>query len=395
MLAEIMRLHQGIAVAGSHGKTTTTSMIGHLLARGGFDPTVVVGGRLRMIGGGARLGRGRYLVAEADESDGSFLDLNPTIAVVTNIDREHLDHYRDLPQIQRAFLKFTRHVPFYGLAIVCGDDPNVRTLLPRIRKRVLTYGFAGDNHLQARDLSPQGLRQEFMVEWRGARLGRLHLAAPGRHNALNALAAVAVGLELGLSAAECLKGLEDFQGVGRRFEVREEREGITLIDDYGHHPTEIAAVLATARTAFPGRLVVVFQPHRYSRTRALTREFAEVLKDADVLVLADIYAAGERSIPGVSSDGIQDALRLLVNREIVRVKGQKDAPGIVASLLRRGDTVLTLGAGDVSRWGDLILEEWLRRAGTAEGPEASEDASPAPPASRARRGRSPEEVPRG
>lgn len=356
MLAEVMRLHHGIAVAGSHGKTTTTSMAGQLLARAGLDPTVVVGGRLKMIGGNARMGSSRYLVAEADESDGSFLDLSPVVAVVTNIDREHLDFYRDLSAIQRAFLRFMRRIPFYGLAIVCGDDPNVRSLLPQMRKRVLTYGFGPENNLRALDLHAQGGRQRFGVEWQGARLGVARLGVAGRHNVLNALAALAVGLELGVDAGACLGALEEFEGVGRRFETRGEAGGVLVIDDYGHHPTEMAAVFATAREAHPDRrLVVVFQPHRFTRTRSLAREFAEVLKDVDLLVLADIYPAGERPLPGVSSDLILDALRLLSDREVVRVHGRDDAPAAVAERVRPGDLVVTLGAGDVSRWGEAIL----------------------------------------
>jgi UDP-N-acetylmuramate--alanine ligase len=370
MLAEIMRLHQGIAVAGSHGKTTTTSLIGHLMARAGLDPTVVVGGRLKMIGGNARMGRGQYLVAEADESDGSFLDLNPVIAVVTNIDREHLDYYRDLPEIQKTFLKFMRRIPFYGLAVVCGDDPNIRALVRRVRKRVLTYGYGPENHLRAVDLSGSGLDQEFTVEWQGVRLGRAKIGLPGRHNALNALAAFAVGLELGVGASECLGALEDFEGVGRRFEIRGQRGGVLLIDDYGHHPTEMAAVLATARAVYDRRLVVLFQPHRYSRTASLAREFAEVLKDADLLILADIYAAGERPPAGVTSDLIVDALRVLTGREPVRIRGGSDAAPVVAPLLHAGDLLITLGAGDVSQWGERILEAFAELRG--EGPDVHE-----------------------
>jgi UDP-N-acetylmuramate--alanine ligase len=357
-----------------------------MLARCGLDPTVVVGGRLKMIGSNARLGQSRYLVAEADESDGSFLDLSPTIAVVTNIDREHLDHYRDLPVIQRAFLEFMRRVPFYGLAVVCGDDPNVRSLLPRMRKRVLTYGFGPENHLRAVELESDGLQQEYAVEWQGMRLGRARINLPGRHNALNALAALAVGLELGADATDCLRSLEDFPGVGRRFEIRREAAGVLWIDDYGHHPTEVAAVLATARSVYNRRLVLVFQPHRYTRTRALAREFAEVLKAADVLVLADIYPAGERPLPGVSSDLILDGLRLVSSREVVRVKGAEDAAGAVGSLLRTGDLLLTLGAGDVSRWGDAILENYLSvRATSGEDPATDATGPPAGEPHEARR----------
>ncbi len=363
MLAEIMRLHFGIAVAGSHGKTTTTSLAGHLLACAGADPTVVVGGRLKMIGGNVRLGQGRYLVAEADESDGSFLDLSPTIAVVTNIDREHLDHYRDLPVIQKTFLEFMRKVPFYGLAIVCGDDPNVRAILPRMRKRIVTYGFGPDNHLRAIDLKTDGMAQDYGVAWQGVRLGRARLSLPGRHNVQNALAALAIGLELGYDTDTCLRALGDFDGVGRRFEIRGETGGVVLLDDYGHHPTELAAVLATARSVWDRRQVVVFQPHRYSRTRALAREFAEVLKDADVLVLADIYSAGERPIAGVTSDLIMDGVRALNGREVIRVHGGDDAVTTISALLAPGDLLMTLGAGDVSRWGNAILQAYEQRAG--------------------------------
>lgn len=378
MLAEIMRLHQGIAVGGSHGKTTTTSLTGHLLARAGLDPTVIVGGRLKMIGGNARMGSSPYLVAEADESDGSFLDLNPLIAVVTNIDREHLDHYGDLPEIQQAFLKFMRRIPFYGLAVVCGDDPNVHGLLRRVRKRILTYGFGPDCHLRAVDLSASGLHQEFTVEWQGVRLGRARLGLPGRHNVLNALAAFGVGLELGVGAAVCLEALSDFEGVGRRFEIHGETGGVLLVDDYGHHPTEMAAVLATARSVYDRRLVVLFQPHRYSRTASLAREFAEVLKDADVLILADIYPAGERPITGVSADLISDGIRVLTGREPIRVHGGADAPGVIAPLLHPGDVLLTLGAGDVSQWGPSILAAFEGLHSAPAGSGAVEESADAP-----------------
>lgn len=358
MLAEIMRLRYGIAVAGAHGKTTTTSLIGHVLARAGLDPTVVVGGRLKQLGGNARLGGSRYLVAEADESDGSFLELDPTIAVVTNIDREHLDHYRGLADIRRAFSKFMRRVPFYGLAVVCGDDPNVRSLLPRMRKRVLTYGFGEANTLRAREVRTVGFEQTFEVTYHGRLLGRATLAVPGRHNVQNSLAAIGVALELEVPESEVLAALAGFEGVGRRFEVHSEREGVLLIDDYGHHPTELSAVLATARTVHDRRLVVVFQPHRFTRTQALAREFAEVLKDADLLVLADVYAAGERPIEGVDSDLIVDQLRAFSDRAVHRVRDKEEALRVVPALLKRGDLLLTLGAGDISKWGEPILENY-------------------------------------
>ncbi len=370
MLAEIMRLRYGIAVAGAHGKTTTTSLTGHLLARAGLDPTVVVGGRLKMLGGNARLGASRYLVAEADESDGSFLDLHPTIAVVTNIDREHLDHYRGLADIRRAFAKFMRQVPFYGLSIVCGDDPNVRSLLGQMRKRVLTYGFGDGNMLRASAVEVRGSEQRFLVEYHGRRLGEAMVGLPGRHNVLNALAAIGVGLELEIPAAECLRALDGFEGVGRRFELKGEANGVKVIDDYGHHPTELAAVLATARSIHRGRLVVIFQPHRYSRTQALAREFAEVLKEVDLLVLADIYAASEKPISGVTSDLITDQLRAFSDRRVVRVKDKDEALAKVPSLLMPGDLLLTLGAGDITRWGEPILARYA--AGEAAVPQSEE-----------------------
>lgn len=362
MLAEIMRLRFGIAVAGSHGKTTTTSLVGHLLEQAGLEPTVIVGGRLKKIGANARLGSGDYLVAEADESDGSFLDLHPTIAVVTNVDREHLDRYRGLVDVKRAFAKFMRRVPFYGLAVVCGDDPNVRSLLPQMRKRVLTYGFGESNDLRALDLSPDGLEQTFRVERAGESLGTARLALPGRHNILNALAAVGVGMELGVEGGRALRCLEGFHGVGRRFEIRGERSGVLLVDDYGHHPTELAAVLSTARHVYAGRrLVVFFQPHRYSRTRALAREFAEVLAKVDVLALADIYPGGEKPIPGVDVGLIAGGMHALHDGPVHRVGSGEAAIDRVAALLEPGDVLLTLGAGSISRWGPEILARYEGR----------------------------------
>jgi UDP-N-acetylmuramate--alanine ligase len=354
MLAEIMRLRRGIAVAGSHGKTTTTSLVGHLLSVAGLEPTVIVGGLLKRIGTNAVLGSGAHLVAEADESDRSFLDLQPTIAIVTNIDREHLDRYRGLVDIRRAFLEFMRRVPFYGITIVCGDDPNVRAVLPHLRKRVLTYGFGEDNQLRAYDVASEGFAQRFVVEWNGALFGEARVNLPGRHNVLNALAAIGVGIELGIPKQTCLEALGSFSGVGRRFEVHE-TAGVTWVDDYGHHPTELAATLSTARKVFDRRLVVLFQPHRFTRTQALAREFAEVLADVDVLFLADIYPGGERPIPGVRSDLILDQIRSLREREVFRVHDENDAVEQVSTQLLPGDVLLTLGAGSVSRWGSAIM----------------------------------------
>lgn len=361
MLAEIMRLKTGIAVAGSHGKTSTTSLTGHLLASAGLDPTVVVGGRLRAVGSNARLGAGIYLVAEADESDGSFLDLDPTIAVVTNIDLEHLDFYSGLPDIQAAFLRFIRRVPFYGVSIVCGDDPNVREVLKRVSKRTLTYGFEPDNNIVASDPRLEGLSAHFTVRYLDEEPVDIELDLPGRHNVLNATAAYAVAREVGVSVDTIQEAMKNFGGVGRRFEIRSEVGGILHVDDYGHHPTEVAAVLATARSAWDRRLVTLFQPHRFSRTEALHQEFGKALANTDVLLLADIYPAGERPLPGVSSSLILAAVRADSDPpEIVQVGDLPDAVRESRKLLRSGDILLTLGAGDVYRWGDRIMNERAR-----------------------------------
>lgn len=362
MLAEIMRLRRGIAVAGSHGKTTTTSLTGHVLEAAGFAPTVIVGGLLRRIGSNAVLGTGSYLVAEADESDRSFLDLQPEIAVVTNIDREHLDHYRGLVDIRAAFLKFMRKVPFYGMAIVCGDDPNIRAILPQMRKRFLTYGLGENNRLRAREVVDDGLEQRYVVELDGLSLGEARLSLVGRHNVVNSLAALAVAIELGADVATSLASLSRFAGVARRFELHEEAQGVLWVDDYAHHPTELAATLSAARRAFAGRrLVVLFQPHRYTRTQALAREFAEVLASVDVLFLADIYPGGEMPLPGVSSDLIADQIRMLWEGPLFRIAGESTAVETVPAQLRPGDVLLTLGAGSVTRWGSPILERWSER----------------------------------
>jgi UDP-N-acetylmuramate--alanine ligase len=375
MLAEIMRLKTGIAVAGAHGKTTTTSLVGHLLACAGLDPTVVVGGRVRAIGSNARMGTGNYLVAEADESDGSFLDLNPTIAVVTNIDLEHLDHYQGLPDIQEAFLRFLRKVPFYGLSIVCGDDPNVREVLLRLAKRTLTYGFGPGNHLRASEPRLEGMRSHFRVEGPEGSTLDLTLNLPGRHNVLNALAAVAVAQEIGVPAEAIQEGMRTFGGVGRRFEVRSEVGDVVHVDDYGHHPTEVAAVLATARSVYPRRLVTLFQPHRFSRTKALHRQFGEALANTDVLLLAEVYPAGERPLPGVSSSLILAAVRARTGSpEVIAVRDADEAARVAQEVLRPGDVLLTLGAGDVVKWGERIMKE-RERSKDIQGNSTKEAAS--------------------
>ncbi len=356
MLAELMRLKYGIAVAGTHGKTTTTSMIGAVLAEGQLDPTIIVGGRVSSLGSNARLGQGEFLVAEADESDGSFLKLTPTIAVVTTIDAEHLDHWGSLEAIREGFLAFVNKVPFYGSAVLCLDEPNIAMLLPRVDKRVITYGLDGSAHLSARRIHLSGLSSRFQVVRDGEVLGECALHVPGRHNVRNALAAIAVGLDLDVPFAAIQKALAAFTGVQRRFQVRGRAGGVTVVDDYGHHPAEIRATLAAARAGFDRRIVAVFQPHRYTRTQHLRAEFATAFADADVVLVMDIYPAGERPIPGVTAEDLAEAIRAAGHPDVTWVG--HDKPQVVEHLLRvvrPGDLVLTLGAGDVGQIGPELL----------------------------------------
>jgi UDP-N-acetylmuramate--alanine ligase len=360
MLAELMRLKYGVAVAGSHGKTTTTSMVALVLDRGGLDPTVVVGGRLGVLGSGARLGKGDFMVAEADESDRSFLKLTPTLAVVTNIDREHLDAYRDLADIQEAFVGFLNKVPFYGACVLCLDDPPVQDVLPRVERRVVTYGLSPQARVCARalELGPSGSSYTAVAD--GEPLGAVTLAVPGAHNVANSLAAVAVGLDLGVPFGAIRDGLASFTGVDRRFQVRGEAGGILVIDDYGHHPTEIRATLeALRRRAGARRTVVLFQPHRFTRTQALWDEFCKAFHQADVLVLTDIYPASEEPIPGISAEGLARAIGEHGHRQVAWAGDLRAATERLAEEAREGDVVLTLGAGSVWTAG----EELLRRRG--------------------------------
>ena len=357
MLAELMRLKYGIAVAGTHGKTTTTSMIGAVLAEGRYDPTIVVGGRVTSLGSNARLGQGEYLVAEADESDGSFLKLQPTIAVITTVDAEHLDHYGTLEAVRDAFVEFVNKVPFYGAAVLCLDQPNIQMLMPRIEKRIVTYGLESGADLVARRLHLSGMTSRFEVYQRGGLLGECTLQVPGGHNVLNALAAVGVGLDLDIPFVTIQKALAGFAGVQRRFQVRGRARGVTVVDDYGHHPTEIRATLAAAKAGFDCRVVTVFQPHRYSRTHHLRQEFLTAFNQADVLVVMDIYAAGEAPLPGVSADGLADGIRAHGHRNVTYLGG--DRARIVehlAEIVRTGDLVLTLGAGYVGQLGPELLK---------------------------------------
>jgi len=356
MLAELMRLKYGIAVAGTHGKTTTTSMVGAVLAEGHHDPTIVVGGRVTNLGSNARLGQGDYLVAEADESDGSFLKLAPTIAVVTTIDAEHLDHYGSLEAVREAFLTFVNKVPFYGAVVLCLDQPNIQMLIPRVEKRIVPYGLESGAELVARRLRLSGMTSRFDVYHRGTLLGECTLQIPGRHNILNALAAIGVGLDLEIPFATIQKALAGFAGVQRRFQIRGAAGGVTVVDDYGHHPAEIRATLAAAKAGFDSRVVAVFQPHRYSRTLHLRQEFLTAFNQADVLVVMDIYPAGEAPIPGVSAADLAEGIRAHGHRNVTYL-GSDRARIVdhVCEISRPGDLVLTLGAGDVSQLGSDIL----------------------------------------
>jgi UDP-N-acetylmuramate--alanine ligase len=356
MLAELMRLKYGVAVAGSHGKTTTTSMVALVLDRGGLDPTVVVGGRLGVLGSGARLGKGEFLVAEADESDRSFLKLTPTLAVVTNIDREHLDTYRDLADIQEAFLGFVNKVPFYGGAVLCLDDPPVQDILPRVERRVVTYGLSHQASVSARDLELRPAGAHYTATLDGRPLGAVTLAVPGAHNVANSLAAVAVGLDLDVPFDAVKAGLESFTGVDRRFQVRGERGGVLVIDDYGHHPTEIRATLEALRLrAGERRTVVLFQPHRFTRTQALWDDFCKAFHQADVLLLTDIYPASEEPVPGITAEALARALGERGHRQVAWAGNLESATERLAAEVREGDVVLTLGAGSVWTAGEELL----------------------------------------
>src|SRR5579875_2857383 len=362
LLSELMRLKFGIAVAGSHGKTTTTSMVASVLNAANMDPTVVVGGRVAGLeGSNARVGKSPILVVESDESDGSFLKLAPILAVVTNIDREHLDHYASLEEIQTAFLDFVNKVPFYGAAVLCMEDENIQQIFPSIRRRTITYGRSAQVDLEIQNvaLAPEG--SDFLVRRREAELGQFHLSVPGLHNVLNATAAIAVGLEMEVPIADIQRGLASFTGVDRRFSVRGVERGVTVIDDYGHHPTEVKATLAAARLSPYRRIHVLFQPHRFSRTKHLLDEFGAAFHQADDLYLLDIYAASEPSIEGVNTQALLEKIRSYGHRSAYYGHSMDEAIDAVAGAAESGDLIITLGAGNVSQAADRILEQ-LREA---------------------------------
>jgi UDP-N-acetylmuramate--alanine ligase len=364
MLAELMRLKYGIAIAGMHGKTTTTSMVASVLAAGGLDPTVVVGGRVDAMGSNARLGKSQYLVAEADESDRSFLKLSPILSVVTNIDREHMDCYRDMRDVRRTFLEFMERVPFYGVVVGCNDDPVLRRLLPRVHRRVTTYGTCtgSDFLIQPGSVSAGGKHSpivRFQVAYKEKTLGDFTLHVPGAHNVLNATAAIAVGTALDIPVDQIRSGLDSFRGVDRRFQLKGNAAGVGVIDDYGHHPTEIRATLAAARQCGFRRVHVIFQPHRFSRTRDLMDEFATAFTDADTLCLLDIYPASEKPIDGITAQALASRIIKAGKPVVEYAPSFSDAVASVAAQAQAGDMVLTLGAGSVSQLGPMILQKLL------------------------------------
>jgi UDP-N-acetylmuramate--alanine ligase len=357
LLAELMRLKYGIAIAGSHGKTTTTSMVATILSHAGVDPTVVVGGKVKAMGGSnARVGKSDFLVVEADESDGSFLKLSPIFAIVTNIDREHLDHYSGIDTIRAAFVEFINKVPFYGAAILCLDDENIQSILPSIKRRTITYGKNSQADFRPGVQECGDFHSRFNLKSRTADLGEFHLNIPGEHNVLNATAAIAVALELNVAPDVIREGLAKFTGVGRRFEVRGNANGVTVVDDYGHHPTEIRATLDAAKSCGHGKLHVLFQPHRYSRTFHLLDDFARAFHQADRVFVLDIYAASEKPIEGVTSEALVDRMRQFGHRGAAYAGSNEAGVEMISQGLEPGDMVLTLGAGSVSQLGDRILD---------------------------------------
>jgi len=359
MLAELMRLKYGIAVAGAHGKTTTTSMIASILTSGNLDPTVIIGGRLDIWGGSnAKLGQGEILVAEADESDGSFLALSPAIAVVTNIDHEHMDHYGNMEAIRETFINFTNKIPFYGTTMLCLDNEEIQKIIPRLKKKYLTYGLTSQADLKAREVEREKLGASFEVIFHKQSLGRITVGLPGEHNVLNALAATAVGLELDMDIHVIKEGLKNLGGLERRFQIKGERSDVIVLDDYGHHPTEVMATLKAAKECWPERrVIVVFQPHRYSRTKELYDRFVISFNEADILVMTSIYPAGEKEIDGVTAEWLARGIKEHGHKEVTICQQQEEILSVLKSQVKAGDLVVTLGAGNIYKVGEALLEK--------------------------------------
>lgn len=357
MLAELMRMKRGIAIAGTHGKTTTTSLIATVLGAAGLDPTVVIGGKLNSLGSNAKLGQGEFLVAEADESDGSFLKLMPTIAVVTNIDLEHLDYYRKgIEEIREAFLGFINRIPFYGLAVLCLDHPNVQSLIPRLKKRFATYGLTTQADFRAKEISFDGLLTRFRVIQGQEEVGELQLRMPGLHNVYNALATVATAFELDIPFRVVQDALRHFAGIQRRFQIKGEKRGVLVVDDYGHHPMEIQATLKAARTGWSRRIVAVFQPHRFTRTQALFQDFLTAFYDADILILTEIYPAGEDRIEGVEAKALFEGIREYGHKDVTFIADKGEIVSHLLQVVEPGDLVITMGAGDIWQVADELVE---------------------------------------
>lgn len=361
MLAELMRMKYSVAVAGAHGKTTTTSLVSSILGYAGMDPTSVIGGRLNSLGSNAKLGGGKFLVAEADESDGTFLLLFPTIAVATNIDLEHLDFYNDIDEIKAAFLTFLNKVPFYGLDIICIDNANLQSLIPMLKRRYMTYGLSKQADLRAESIVYEGFTTRFKVVYKGYELGEISLALTGVHNVVNALAACGVGIELDIPFGTIKEALKGFSGIHRRMEIKLDGD-ITLIDDYGHHPTEVRATLSAIRKMWKGRIIVVFQPHRYTRTKALTEEFVTSFNEADVLIITEIYAASEEKIEGVTGANLAENIRASGHKNVIFAETKEKAAEEVLGLAEKGDIVITLGAGDIYKIDESLRSAWSGKA---------------------------------
>lgn len=360
MLAELMRLHTGIAIAGTHGKTTTTSLCASIFDTAGLDPTVIIGGLLNAYGANAYLGKGEYLIAEADESDGSFLCLLPILNVVTNVDYDHVDHYSDQDSVDKHFIEFMNKVPFYGVNIVCGDDPGVQRILPQIKRPVITYGFGKDNHIRAEIQESTSINwfRVFIKDENGEEIefAEIELNHPGKHNVLNALAAIGVSIEAGIEPKYCVAGLANFSGVSRRFERKGEVNGITIIDDYGHHPVEIKATLACAQQVFPQRrIIMAFQPHRFTRTQALFGDFCQAFEGVDMLFLSEIYPASEKPIPGISGASLAQGIRQVSQINVEFIEQIKNMDEIIAKELKAGDVLITQGAGNITTVGPKVL----------------------------------------
>jgi UDP-N-acetylmuramate--alanine ligase len=359
MLGELMRMKQGIAIAGTHGKTTTTSLVGQVLQYAGFDPTLIVGGKVKSLKTNAKLGEGEYLIAEADEFDRSFLQLTPILAVITNIETEHLDCYRDLDEIKETFVAFANKVPFYGAVILCLDEESLQEIMQKLHRRVLTYGITPQAEFRAINPVFHEMRTDFTAVWRDEPLGQISLQLPGIHNIKNALASLGIGLELEIPFEKIKEALEDFTGVHRRFEIKAEVKDILIIDDYAHHPTEIKASLKGAREGWNRRIVAVFQPHLYSRTRDFYQDFGQSFFNADILIVTDVYPAREDPIPGVTGELVAEAARSLGHRQVVYIPNKEDVTDYLSEILRKGDLVITMGAGDICKIAEDLVERFL------------------------------------